>query len=128
VYVYADSLMLRSILQNIVTNAIKFTPNGKGVVRVSAQPLNSMIEVCVEDTGVGMSSDVRERLIENFDITVPGTNQEKGSGLGLLLVKDFVAQHGGSIAIDSEQGRGTCFKFTIPKYEEVVFQETEAEE
>ena len=128
VYVYADSLMLRSILQNIVTNAIKFTPNGKGVVRVSAQPLNSMIEVCVEDSGVGMTSDVRERLIENFDITVPGTNQEKGSGLGLLLVKDFVAQHGGSIAIESEQGRGTCFRFTIPKYEEIVFQESEAEE
>jgi signal transduction histidine kinase len=126
VYVYADSLMLRSILQNIVTNAIKFTPNGEGVVRVSAQPLNSMIEVCVEDSGVGMTLETRERLMENFDITtVPGTNQEKGSGLGLLLVKDFVAQHGGSIAIDSEPGRGTCFKFTVPKFEELVYQESE---
>ncbi|MBS1532725.1 MAG: hybrid sensor histidine kinase/response regulator, partial [Bacteroidetes bacterium] len=125
VYVYADSLMLRSILQNIVTNAIKFTPNGKGTVRVSSQTLNSMIEVSVEDTGVGMSNDVRQRLMENFDISIPGTNQEKGSGLGLLLVKDFVAQHGGSIAVDSEPGKGTRFRFTIPKYEEIVFQESE---
>jgi signal transduction histidine kinase len=128
VYVYADSLMLRSILQNIVTNAIKFTPDGKGVVRVSSQTVHSMIEVSVEDTGVGMSDDVRERLMENFDITVPGTNQERGSGLGLLLVKDFVAQHGGSIAVESEPGKGTRFRFTIPKYEEIIFQETEAEE
>jgi len=121
VYVYADSLMLRSILQNIVTNAIKFTPDGKGVVRVSAQPVNSMIEVSVVDSGVGMSNDVRESLMENYGITVPGTNQEKGSGLGLLLVKDFVAQHGGSIAVDSEPGKGTCFRFTVPKYEEIEY-------
>lgn len=126
VYVYADSLMLRSILQNIVTNAIKFTPNGSGVVRVSAQPLNSMVEICVEDSGVGMSPGVRERLMENFDISSPGTNQEKGSGLGLLLVKDFVAQHGGTIAVESEEGKGTCFRFTIPKYEELVYQESES--
>ncbi|HVW16006.1 MAG TPA: hybrid sensor histidine kinase/response regulator [Mucilaginibacter sp.] len=117
VYVYADSLMLRSILQNIVTNAIKFTPNGNGVVSVSAQPVNSMIEVCIQDSGVGMSREIRDQLMGSFDVSIPGTNQEKGSGLGLLLVKDFVAQHGGSIAIDSEPGKGTCFRFTVPKYE-----------
>jgi two-component system, sensor histidine kinase and response regulator len=114
IYVSADSLMLRSILQNLVTNAIKYTSHG-GSVRVTAQPLQSMIEVCVEDTGVGMSPEIREKLFAtSFSTSASGTNNEKGSGLGLLLVKDFVAQHGGSIQVESTIGKGTCFKFTIP--------------
>lgn len=112
-HVYADSLMLRSILQNLVTNAIKFTPVN-GLVRVTAEPMDTMIEICVQDTGVGMSPETREALLENFNVSSPGTDQEKGSGLGLLLVKDFVLQHGGSITIDSEPGKGTAIKFTVP--------------
>lgn len=112
-YVHADSLMLRSILQNLVTNAIKFTPVN-GVVSVTAQSINAMVEICVHDTGVGMSDEIRSALLDNFNISSLGTDQEKGSGLGLLLVKDFVHQHGGSIGIDSEYGKGTAFKFTVP--------------
>ncbi len=115
IYIHADSLMLRSILQNIVTNAIKFTPRGGGVIQVTANPRESMVEICVQDNGVGMSEETRRRLLS--DVASPsflGTEQEQGSGLGFILIKDFVAQHGGAIDIESEEGKGTCFKFTMP--------------
>ncbi len=116
IYVNADSLMLRSILQNIVTNAIKFTPQGGGIVKVTAEPADSMIEVCVQDFGVGMSNETMNMVLGNFPYaSLLGTNKEQGTGLGLLLVKDFVTQHGGTIKIDSELGKGTCFRFTMPK-------------
>lgn len=114
IYVSADSLMLRSILQNVVTNAIKYTSHG-GCVKVTAQPLQSMIEVCIEDTGIGMTPETRNKLFAtSFSTSISGTDNEIGSGLGLLLVKDFVAQHGGTVHIESALGVGTTFKFTIP--------------
>lgn len=112
-HVYADSLMLRSILQNLVTNAIKFTPVG-GVVHVFAKQVDTMVEICVQDTGVGMSPEIRERLLGDYTVSRPGTDQEVGSGLGLSLVKDFVLQHSGTISIDSEPDKGTTFRFTVP--------------
>jgi len=115
VYINADALMLRSILQNLVTNAIKFTPAGGGVVTVSARPVEEMIEVCVKDTGIGMSEETAKALFGPVNsASLMGTNQEKGTGLGLMLVKDFVIQHGGKIQVDSEPGKGTCFSFTMP--------------
>ena len=115
IYIHADSLMLRSILQNIVTNSIKFTPRGGGVIQVTANPLESMVEICVQDNGVGMSEETRRRLLTDAaSPSLLGTEQERGSGLGFILIKDFVAQHGGAIAIESEEGKGTCFKFTMP--------------
>jgi signal transduction histidine kinase len=114
IYVNADGLMLRSIVQNLVTNAIKYTPQG-GSVTVTAQSVESMIEVCVQDTGVGMNAETKQKLFSRVtSASVLGTNKEFGSGLGLLLVRDFIAQHGGSISVESEIGKGTCFKFTIP--------------
>jgi len=114
-YVQADPLMLRSILQNIVTNAIKFTPQGGGVVTVSASQAESMVAISVRDFGVGMSKEVRDLLAGRYtSLSMAGTDEEKGTGLGLLLVKDFVAQHGGTFDIDSELGKGTRFIFTMP--------------
>ncbi|QKJ32613.1 hybrid sensor histidine kinase/response regulator [Mucilaginibacter mali] len=115
IYVHADALMLRSILQNLVTNAIKFTPFGGKPVCISAQVSDNMVEICVQDFGVGMSKESSEILLgPTTSASLLGTNQEKGTGLGLMLVKDFVVQHGGRIAIESEPGKGTCFKFTMP--------------
>lgn len=114
IQVDADSLMLRSILQNLVTNAIKYTPNG-GAVTLSASLSDNMVEVCVEDTGIGMSTETLEKLFTKSS-SVVGTNNEQGSGLGLLLVRDFIAQHGGTINVESKVDKGTCFKFTIPAY------------
>ncbi|MEO6522179.1 MAG: hybrid sensor histidine kinase/response regulator [Mucilaginibacter sp.] len=116
IYVNADALMLRSILQNLVTNAIKFTPYGGPAITVTAQPVGDMIEICVQDYGIGMSDEAKELILtDDHTRSVLGTNQEKGSGLGLLLVKDFVLQHGGRIQVDSQLGKGTCFKFTMPR-------------
>jgi len=116
IYVNADSLMLRSILQNLVTNSIKYTLQG-GLINVTAQPIDKMVEVCITDSGIGMEADTRENLFTNSNSTsASGTNNEKGSGLGLGLVKDFVTQHGGTIRVESEMGKGTCIIFTVPEY------------
>jgi signal transduction histidine kinase len=116
IYVKADCQMLRSILQNIVTNAIKFTPQDGGPVVITARLIESMVEISVQDSGTGMSKEVKDMISGNLrsSSSMIGTNQEKGSGLGLLLVKDFVTQHGGTTAVDSELGKGTCFRFTLP--------------
>ena len=114
IFVKADVFMLRSIIQNVVMNSIKYTPEG-GVVNVSATLTDRMVEICVTDTGVGMSPEVQQSLFSSISpVSVTGTNNEQGSGLGLLLVRDFVAQHGGTIQVQSELEKGTCFKFSIP--------------
>ncbi len=114
IFVKADSLMLRSIVQNLVTNAIKYTPQGGSVI-INAKPEGKMIRVFVEDSGVGMTEDIMKNLFtKDNSSSLSGTNNEIGSGLGLILVNDFVAQHGGTIDVESEVGTGTTFKFTIP--------------
>jgi signal transduction histidine kinase len=115
-YIHADVLMFRSILQNLVTNAIKYTPAGGASVVVTAVMKNGMIELCIRDYGIGMSAQTREMLFGEVNTaSLLGTSKEKGTGLGLLLVKDFVAMHGGTIWIESELNKGTCFLFTMPK-------------
>jgi signal transduction histidine kinase len=103
IFVNADALMLRSILQNLITNAIKFTPISGGDIIITAKASEDMIEVCIQDFGVGINLP-----------SSGGTNQEIGNGLGLLLVKDFIVQHGGAIRVESEPDKGACFNFTIP--------------
>ena len=117
IYVNADTLMLRSILQNLVTNAIKYTPQG-GLITVTAQRIiDKMVEVGITDSGIGMEADIRDNLFTNSNFaSVSGTNNEKGSGIGLILVKDFVTRHGGTIRVESEMGKGTCIIFTVPEY------------
>lgn len=115
VYINADALMFRSILQNLVTNAIKFTPPGGEAVKVTSKPADNMVEICIQDFGVGMTQQTKDLLFgNNNSLPVSGTNQEKGTGLGLMLVKDFVIQHGGKIQVESEINKGTCFTFTMP--------------
>jgi len=115
IYVHADSLMLRSILQNVVTNAIKYTPQ-HGFITITAEENDNVVEICVSDTGIGMSEETKDKLFAQLSPSSKGTNNERGSGLGLMLVKDFVTQHGGHIYVESIEGEGTCFKFTIPSF------------
>lgn len=115
VYINADTLMFRSILQNLVTNAIKYTPHGGGPVTVTAEQDEDMVQICIQDFGVGMTEQTKDLLFGRINSSsLLGTNQERGTGLGLLLVKDFVVQHGGKIQVESELDKGTCFKFTMP--------------
>lgn len=115
IFVNADALMLRSILQNLITNAIKFTPISGGDIIITAKASEDMIEVCIQDFGVGMSKEIKDSLFGRINLpSSGGTNQEIGNGLGLLLVKDFIVQHGGAIRVESEPDKGACFNFTIP--------------
>ncbi len=114
IYVEADTLMLRSILQNLVTNAIKFSAEG-GLVSVMAELKDNMVEIGITDRGIGMDANVSVNLFQEFNTaTVPGTNNEKGSGIGLQLVKDFVTQNRGTLRVESEIKKGTSILFTLP--------------
>jgi signal transduction histidine kinase len=113
-YVNADALMLRSILQNLVTNSIKYSFDG-AMVKVNACKLEKMTEVSVIDYGLGMNIDTRDHLFGgNNGRSAPGTNNEKGTGLGLVLVNDFVTQHKGTLRVESELNKGTSIFFTVP--------------
>ncbi|MCJ7554125.1 MAG: HAMP domain-containing histidine kinase [Ignavibacteriaceae bacterium] len=113
--VYADFNMLCSIVQNLIVNAIKFTPN-EGHVIVSSTAKNGFVEVSVEDTGIGIESGQSSKLFNfNTIYSTNGTAGEKGTGLGLPLCKEFVEKNGGKIRIESELGKGSKFIFTLPK-------------
>jgi signal transduction histidine kinase len=112
--VFGDIDMLKTIMRNLVLNAIKFTDtNGK--IDISAEINDGEILISVKDTGVGIS---KQRLPKIFSIdevcSTTGTKGEKGTGLGLLLCKEFVERHGGKIWVESELLKGSDFKFTLP--------------
>lgn len=114
---YYDSNMVYTILRNLVSNAIKFTPVGGSIIISSAiynQDDNYVI-VSVADTGVGMDEDDKAKLFRIDTVfTKMGTNNEKGTGLGLILCKEFAERHGGKIWVESTPGIGTTFSFTLP--------------
>lgn len=114
VEVHADANMLKTILRNLVSNAIKYT-HPDGTVEISAVQNRNNIEITVSDNGVGMDEATRNSLFDmNTNTTTTGTADEKGSGLGLILCKDFVEKHGGEIRVESEPGKGSTFTFTLP--------------
>ena len=111
---FADRTMTRSILINLLSNAIKFTSKG-GIVSLSAESYDGIVRVAIEDTGKGMTSALIESLLESSGhSSTLGTNNERGTGLGLLLCKEFVQKNGGAISISSELGVGSKFSFTLP--------------
>jgi signal transduction histidine kinase len=114
IIVFADADMLKTVLRNLVSNAIKFTNNG-GAVNISAVENSGNVIISVSDNGIGIAP---EDLVKLFDlsqvITTKGTAKETGTGLGLFLCKEFVEKHGGKIWVESEAGKGSDFKFTLP--------------
>jgi PAS domain S-box-containing protein len=111
--VFADRNMLQTILRNLISNAIKYTnPGGKVYIYVIETPDHA--EITVQDTGIGMGKKTRESLFKiESGYSRPGTENEKGSGLGLLLCKEFAEKHGSSIKIESKPGKGSRFTFTL---------------
>ncbi len=113
--VFADKEMLKTVLRNIISNAVKYTHKGGSITIKTTDTDNGTI-ISVEDTGVGMSKDKIDIL---FDISqktsTPGTNNEKGTGLGLIICKEFIEKHGGRIWIESRLGEGTTFSIFLPK-------------
>jgi signal transduction histidine kinase len=116
VNVTADLQMVKTILRNLISNAIKYS-NSNGEISIDAQEDNQFVEVAIEDNGTGISSEIRKKLFKIDTLqSTPGTNNEQGTGLGLLLCKEFVELHGGSIRVESEAGKGSRFSFTLPHY------------
>jgi len=115
IIVYADETMLKIILNNLLSNAIKFTRTG-GTISFNAFAGPNYVEISVSDNGVGMSNEIGDTLFnENSYLTTFGTANEKGSGLGLQLCKEFVEKHQGKIWVESEPDKGSTFHFTLPK-------------
>ncbi len=113
-HVLADKEMLKTILRNLVTNSIKYTYS-QGTVIMSTQRLEHSLQFTVSDTGMGIPSEYLDRLFEpDCDLSEQGTEKEKGTGLGLILCKEFVEKQGGKIWVESEVGKGSDFHFTIP--------------
>ncbi|MCU0445416.1 MAG: tetratricopeptide repeat protein [Microscillaceae bacterium] len=113
--VYADDNATRLIIRNLISNAIKFTPN-EGKVLISAEIIDqTRVKIAVRDTGVGISPDKQAQLFNiKTHFTSYGTNNEKGTGLGLLLVKDFVQLNEGELGLESHENQGSTFYFTLP--------------
>jgi signal transduction histidine kinase len=112
--IFADGRMLMSIFQNLISNAIKYSYS-EGVIVITATINIDEVEIIVSDIGVGMTKEYSRTLFkieEHF--STPGTSNEKGSGLGLILCKDFIEMHNGKIWVESQPGKGSRFIFTLP--------------
>lgn len=113
--VYADANMVLTIMRNLTSNAIKFTGKG-GEVQIVCKTLNGMCEISVKDNGIGIPADKLDGLFRIDDqLQRTGTEQEKGTGLGLALCAEFVKKNGGKIRVESEENKGSTFVFTLKK-------------
>lgn len=113
--IYADEDSIDIVFRNLLSNAIKFSRT-KGIINISSRDSGDFIEIEVADNGVGIKEEIAIKLFsKNSFYTTQGTNKEKGTGLGLVLCKDFVAQNGGKIWVESIFGQGSKFIFTVPK-------------
>ena len=114
-FVYADEITVGNIFRNIISNAIKFTPNF-GKIEITYKDALSYIDIVFKDNGVGMSPFIIEKIFtKDQHFTSKGTNNEKGTGLGLYMVKDFVKLNKGKIKVESELEKGTTFTISLPK-------------
>ncbi len=114
IFIVADQGMVQTVLRNLITNAIKFTPEG-GSIKISAFVTDDKVKISVTDTGIGIPEDKLERV---FDVTqtytTKGTNDEEGSGLGLVLCKEFIEKNNGTISVTSTVDVGSTFEVMLP--------------
>jgi signal transduction histidine kinase len=112
--ILADDNMIKTIFRNLISNATKFTHDG-GRISLSSNVIDSLVELSVTDTGVGIpDKDIVNLFQIDFSLTTKGTANETGTGLGLILCKEFIEKHNGKIFVESKVGKGTTFKFTLP--------------
>jgi signal transduction histidine kinase len=117
---FADPGMVDTVLRNLISNAIKFTPEN-GSVFIEANRSGSDVEISVRDTGTGISDDdIRKLFRIDKRLQKNGTSNENGTGLGLIICKEFVEKNGGSITVDSSPGKGSKFSFTLPQAQLVL--------
>lgn len=112
---YADSNTINLVIRNLITNAIKFTNDG-GEIVVAAEEKGKEIVMSVKDNGIGMTADIQKKLFDKVNpYSTRGTANEKGTGLGLILCKEFVEKNGGRIWVEGNVDKGSTFWFTLPK-------------
>ena len=113
-FIFADRNMLNTVMRNLLSNAVKFTPrNGKVIGRAIIE--SDEVIISVKDTGIGISKENIEKLFRiDTKNSMPGTENEQGTGLGLKLCKEFVEKQGGKIWVESIENKGSEFKFSIP--------------
>ena len=113
-YAFADYNMVYTVIRNLMSNALKFTREGDEV-SISTKKKGDRIEVSISDTGVGMTKEEQEKLfrLDEFHTTT-GTSGEAGTGLGLIVCREFILKHGGDITVESKKDKGSTFKFTLP--------------
>ncbi|MBE2231692.1 MAG: HAMP domain-containing histidine kinase [Chitinophagaceae bacterium] len=116
VFGYCDREMMNLVMRNLLSNAIKFTPE-KGKICIGVHEHKSFLEIYVQDSGMGMSHEALMRIRNNDYFTTKGTASESGTGLGLMLCKEFLVRNGGQLYIESEPGKGSTFSFSVPKPE-----------
>ena len=111
----ADEKMFGGIIRNLASNAVKFTPKG-GSVKISAKLVsNKSVEITIKDTGIGMNKKMIDNLFHlDKNTNRKGTDGENSTGLGLIICKDFIEKNGGRLLIESDEGKGSIFRFTIP--------------
>lgn len=115
-YATADLQMLKTILRNLINNAIKYSFLG-GEITIHASETGKQIEIEISDQGVGLSKNALKSLFHHNELySTRGTGNEHGTGLGLLLCKEFILMHGGDIKVQSETGKGTTVSFQLPHY------------
>jgi two-component system, sensor histidine kinase and response regulator len=113
--IYADEEMITTIIRNLVSNAIKFTNRG-GTITVAAKTENGEVTISVSDTGIGIPKDKITQLFHpDVNNSSPGTEGEQGTGLGLIICKDFAEKNKGEIRVESETGKGTVFYLSLPE-------------
>ncbi len=118
--VLAEEEMIASVLRNLISNAIKFT-NPNGTISVSAEVKDRKLEISVADNGIGMDEETQSNVFKMVSKkSRPGTADEEGTGLGLILTKEFVEKNNGEIKVKSETGKGSTFTFTLPFIEENI--------
>ena len=107
--------MFEAVIRNLVSNAIKFTPRNGEVCISASVTADNVSEIKIRDSGIGMNCELISKLFILAEKTNrPGTEGEPSTGLGLLLCKEFIEKHNGTIRVESEEGKGSVFSFTIP--------------
>jgi signal transduction histidine kinase len=113
--VIADENMVNTIIRNLLSNAVKFT-NENGSIKISYEEKGDIFEIKISDSGIGISEQDIEKIFRiDTNFSKPGTQNEKGSGLGLILCKDFIEKNGGNLVVVSKLGKGSTFSFTLKK-------------
>ncbi|MBE9480652.1 MAG: HAMP domain-containing histidine kinase, partial [Bacteroidetes bacterium] len=115
IHVFADNNTINTVLRNLFSNAIKFTQQ-KGKVKITARNIDDFIEITIADSGIGIKpEDIKKLFGIDIGFSTVGTDNEKGTGLGLILCKEFIEKNNGKIWVESELGKGSNFIFTLPK-------------